>query len=285
MTSDGTDTVRVVKVGGRELHPSAGLEVVAGWVARQSRAGRCVILVHGGGEEVTDRAAALGLRSVHEHGQRVTSAPMLEIVTEVLAGRINTRLVRAVTRAGAAAAGLTGATDRLLTVTPAGDPAGSLGWVGKPRAVHARVLRILLDAGLVPVLAPLGVDRKGNLYNVNADLAAAAIAATLEAELFLVTDVPGVSGEAETVLPELSVPEARRLREAGVITGGMIPKIEAAEHALRSGATRVWIGPLGGLGGEGPLPGTGTWIHGGIVALESVAVPTIRASMGRRGVG
>jgi acetylglutamate kinase len=250
----------VVKVGGRELLPGPALDLLADRLRPFLAEGRPVVLVHGGGDEVTHRADALGLRTTKHRGQRVTSAPMLEIVVEVLAGRINTRLVAELNRAGLPAVGLTGAARGLLTVRPAGDPPGALGFVGAPQRVRSAPLDALLQHGFLPVVAPIGVDRAGQLYNVNADLAAAAIAAALSAELLLVTDVPHVRGPDGEDRLRLTLPEARGLIAAGAAVDGMIPKLEAAEGALREGARSVWIGPVDALGPEGPAPGTGTTV-------------------------
>jgi acetylglutamate kinase len=251
----------VLKVGGRELAIGPELEQLARLVAGLESRGRRVVVVHGGGEEVTDRAEALGLRTTRHRGLRVTSAPMLEVVVEVLAGRVNTRLVAALGKVGVPAVGLSGADSRLLTVRPAGEPAGALGFVGVPHEVHPGALAAVLTAGLTPVVAPLGVDAHGQVHNVNADLAASALAAALGAELYLVTDVPGVRDRSGRVRATLNVTEARRLVESGAATDGMIPKLEAVWSALAEGAPGAWIGPLSGLSPEGPKAGAGTTLR------------------------
>ncbi|MHB8351760.1 MAG: acetylglutamate kinase [Thermoplasmata archaeon] len=263
----------VIKIGGREILPGPALDALCLRLGGYRADGRDLLLVHGGGEEITDRADALGLRTSRLRGQRITSAPMLEIVLEVLAGRINGRLTAALTRAGVPAAGLTGAADGLLRVRPAGDPPGALGFVGTPESVRPRLLHALRAAGFVPVLAPLGIDADGQLYNVNADLAAAAIAAALAGSLWLLTDVPGVRDGSGRVLPELTALQARRQIARGHATGGMIPKLEAAEEALRGGARSVWIGCPEALDRSGPRAGTGTWIRAARRKPSSVPLP------------
>jgi acetylglutamate kinase len=257
----------VVKIGGRELQPGPALDELARRLRALARAGRPIVIVHGGGDEVTHRADALGLKTTKHRGQRVTSAPMLEIVVEVLAGRINTRLVAELNRAGLPAVGLSGASRGLLTVRPAGDPPGSLGFVGHPQRVRSAPLAALLRTGFVPVVAPIGVDRRGQLYNVNADLAAAALAGELRADLLLLTDVAAVrdaNGEDRALL---TLTQAHRLIERGAAVDGMIPKLEAGELALREGAPLAWIGPVDALTPDGPAAGRGTRLVPGRVRV------------------
>jgi len=240
------ETTVVVKVGGQEIAHGEPVERLARWTAREVRKGSRLVIVHGGGEEVTERAGALGLPTHKHQGQRITSAPMLEVVLEVLAGRVNTRLVAALQSAGVPAVGLAGTSGRILGVRPAGTPRGSLGFVGEPTVARVGLLRTLLDQGFTPVVAPVGIDARGQVYNVNADLAASALARALRADLYLVTDVPGVLGASGRLLRRLTVAQARRMIGRGVASGGMIPKLEAASYALRAGSL-VWIGNLEGL--------------------------------------
>lgn len=266
----------VLKVGGQELRPGPALEQLVALVGARSAAHRPTVLVHGGGEEVTDRAEALGLRSTRQRGQRITSQPMLEVVLEVLGGRINSRLVAAFGREGIPAQGLTGASERMLLVAPAGSPPGSLGFVGEPRRVNPVPLDRLMADGVLPVVAPIGVDRAGQLYNVNADRAAAAIAGALSAELWLVTDVPAVRDAGGRSIEILTPKGARSLLSTGVARDGMVPKLEAAAAALRSGSPRVWIGALPDVGADGPAPATGTWYLSETRAMATPAPLRVR---------
>jgi acetylglutamate kinase len=253
-----TRTPLVVKIGGRELQPGPALDELARRLRSLAASGRPVVIVHGGGEEVTHRADALGLKTTKHRGQRVTSAPMLEIVVEVLAGRINTRLVAELNRAGLPAVGVSGASRGLLTVRPAGDPPGALGFVGHPQRVRSTPLLALLRTGFLPVVAPIGVDRRGQLYNVNADLAAAALAGELKADLLLLTDVAAVRDANGRDRSLLTLTQAHRLIERGAAVDGMIPKLEAGELALREGAPSVWIGSLDAITPDGPAADRGT---------------------------
>lgn len=243
----GAFPITVVKVGGRELVPGAGLGSLVSWVARQVHGGRALVIVHGGGEEVTARADQLGIATEKRDGLRVTSDSMLDVVAEVLGGRVNVRLCNALEGAGVPAVGLTGVSARMLTVRPAGRPAGSLGWVGEPTSVRSRLILRLIEDGYTPVVAPLGTDGAGRVFNVNADAAAAVLAARLRASLLLLTDVPGVRTATGEVASELSVSEARRLVADGIAQDGMVPKLSAAIRALAEGSTGVWIGNLDAL--------------------------------------
>ena len=263
----------VLKVGGDELLPGPALGQLALWVAQGVRRGQPIVLVHGGGDEVTARAAQLGISTERRRGQRVTSPEMLEVVAEVLAGRVNVRLVNALESAGVPSVGLTGASARLLPVLPAGTPPGSLGWVGQPTGARPRLLAKLLDEGLTPVVAPLGTDTHGGVYNVNADLAAAAIAGALGADLVLLTDVPGVLGAGGTPVGELTVREALALIDAGTARDGMIPKLEACALALRQGAASAWLGPASALSSDGSRPHGGTRVVPTRPAAPSVPFP------------
>ena len=253
-----TETPLVIKVGGDELVPGASLAQFVLWIARQVRQGRRLVLVHGGGDEVTNRAEQLGLPTEKRDGQRVTSDAMLEVVAEVLGGRVNVRLTNALEGAGVPAVGLTGVSARILPVQPAGSPSGGLGWVGEPERARVRLLLKLFEEGFTPILAPLGTDAAGGVYNVNADLAAGAVAASLGGPLFLVSDVPGVCDADGSVLASLSVAEARRLIADGTAHDGMVPKLTAAVRALEAGVPSVWIGSLASLGDEPTHPKGGT---------------------------
>lgn len=219
----------VVKLGGSTLgaHDTSIADLAA-----LARSGLPVVVVHGGGKAITDWLIRLGAPTRFVRGLRVTDATSLEVVLGVLGGLVNTQVVAELARAGAPAVGLTGADDRLLLVEPA-DP--ELGFVGTIVEVRPALLRQVLAAGLVPVVAPLGLDRDGALYNLNADTAAGAIAAALEADqLIFLTDVEGVRDADGTLLRSLDPATTRALIEAGVIASGMIPKVEAGLAAGRA---------------------------------------------------
>ncbi len=253
----------VVKLGGATLGGATfdGGGALLEEVAALARAGLRVVLVHGGGPLITAWLERLGVPTRFVDGQRVTDEAALEVATMALRGTVNTGIVAALGRLGVRAAGLSGADDGLLRARRR----PGLGFVGEAPEVNAALLTILLDQGVVPVIAPLGLDAEGALLNINADVATAAIAAALGAgaALFL-TDVPGVRGPDGAVRSSLDRVTVRALIADGTISGGMIPKVEACLAALE-GARRAIIldgrtpGALQGL-----LAGViaGTIVHG-----------------------
>ena len=237
---------RVVKLGGRALEASGALPAFAAAMAGLRAELGPVIIVHGGGAEVSEWSMRAGLAPRFCDGLRVTDPPTLEIVAAVLAGLANKRLVAALRAAGLDAVGIS-LVDGVARVRRHPD-AARLGEVGEIAAVSTRLLASLLAAGQVPVLASLGDDGAGALLNVNADDAAAAIAAALPAaDLLLLSDAPGVviGGAA---LPALDAAEAGRLLEHVDVSGGMRPKLRAACRALAAGVRRVHIAAWNGPG-------------------------------------
>lgn len=230
-----TDDILVVKIGGSTLgaHDTTLLDVVA-----LQRRGLRPVVVHGGGATISDWLNALGVPTRFERGLRVTDARTLEVVVAVLAGLVNKQLVAALEAAGGRAAGLSGADGGLFKAWHADE---SLGFVGEIADVDTRSLLDLLEDGFVPVVAPIGLEWReesptGQLLNINADTAAGAVAAALGARwLVFLTDVPGIRGEHGATLPRLTASESEALKDAGVIRGGMIPKVEACLRAAASG--------------------------------------------------
>lgn len=233
-------TVRLVKIGGNELDRPA-------WVAACARALHGlgpVVVVHGGGQAVSDLSRRLGLPVEKRDGLRVTTPEIAQVVEMVLGGPVNRLLVSALRAAGLDAIGLSGVDGGLLTAQPL--EGGTLGDVGEIVAVRASLLQSLLLAGLTPVVAPVAPSAipPGQPLNVNADQAAAAIAAALEAqELLFVSDVPGVAVDGVTQ-PTLAAAEIEQMIEGGVAAGGMAAKLRAAAQALRAGVRAVRIGDL-----------------------------------------
>ena len=233
----------VVKVGGSTL--AAQVEMLSD-VAALARQGERIVAVHGGGAAVSAWMERLGLQPTFKSGLRVTDGATLEVVRMVLAGSVNQELVAVAAGLGARAVGLTGLDGGLLQarrLTSGGD----IGFVGEIVEVRTALLEALLDAGFLPIVAPLarGTDgREGTtplIYNINADVAAGSIAATLRAEaaVFL-TDVPGVRGREGTILERVRSGQIEELIAEGVISGGMIPKVQACLDALH-GARRAVI--------------------------------------------
>ncbi|OFW67411.1 MAG: acetylglutamate kinase [Actinobacteria bacterium RBG_13_63_9] len=233
--------ILVAKIGGSTL--GAHDTTVEDIVALQRRSVRPVV-VHGGGALISEWLEAREVPTRFERGLRVTDERTLEVVVAVLAGLVNKRLVAALTAAGGRAVGLSGA-DGGLFKAPLLDE--RLGFVGEVAEVDTRPLLDLLDDGFVPVVAPIAVEWRGEtvtgqLLNVNADTAAGAVAAALGARwLVFLTDVPGILGEDGQTVGALSPPRASALTKAGVIQGGMIPKVEACLRAAASGCRSVIV--------------------------------------------
>lgn len=240
------DSPLVVKIGGNELARDGFLERLGTAVAAIVGSGRQVVLVHGGGREVDRWLASQGVLPRYVDGQRVTDPATLEVVEAVLCGGVNKQLVRALLATGVRALGVSGNDLGLLPV----EPWPGLDRVGRPSVADRQALEGLLGVCDALVLAPLGIGADGLAYNVNADHAAAAVAAALGADLALVTDVPGVLRDG-ILVDQLDLPHARQLMADGVIVGGMVPKVEAAFGALARGARAAIVVDLAGLGRSG----------------------------------
>lgn len=229
----------VVKVGGNEVDDPEWTARLAAAVA-SSPVG--TVIVHGGGKEVSDLQRALGAEPEWREGLRVTTPEALRAVSMVLSGVVNKRLVAALIGAGAKAAGVSGEDGPTLVAIPA--RGGQLGRTGEIAEVRTELMLTLLDNGITPVVSPVSRGPDGGALNVNADDAAAAVAAGLKADRFLlVSNVPGVLREGDT-LPRVTLVELERLIADGVASGGMIPKLRAAMRAAGAGVGEVRIGDL-----------------------------------------
>lgn len=230
-------SLRVVKIGGAALADAAWLATFGAHVARSPDP---LVIVHGGGPDINDLAIRLGLTFTWVEGRRVTSPELMDVVSMVLNGRVNKRIVSTLIDAGADAIGISGEDGGLLTAVFAGS--GELGRVGAIAQVRVELLKALVAQGLVPVVSPVSRGPDGGAVNVNADEAAAAIAVALGAtELLFLTDVAGVL-EDGVVRTELSAADANTLVSAGTATGGMALKLRAAVQALDLGVRGVRIG-------------------------------------------
>ena len=234
----------VIKLGGSTLATQAAMLAD---VVELAGGGARVVVVHGGGAAVSAWMERLGLQPTFKDGLRITDGPTLEVVRMVLAGLVNQELVAVAAALGARAVGLTGLDGGLLRARPAAN--GALGFVGEICQVEASVLHALLAAGFLPVVAPLALAEQGAgagdgeapvLYNINADAAAGAVAAALgaQAAVFL-TDVAGVRDAAGEVLPRITEHDISSMINDGVISGGMIPKVQACLRALQGAANAV----------------------------------------------
>jgi len=236
------DRVAVVKYGGNAMINEELKQQVMEDIVLLSLTGMKIVLVHGGGPEITSVLEKMGKSSVFADGLRVTDGETMDVVQMVLAGRINKSLVNLLALKGGKSIGVSGVDGRLLRAEPL-DP--RLGFVGRITDVNAQVLTDLLEKGYIPVVSTIGCDEAGNVYNVNADTAASFIACALNAErLITMTDISGIlkdKDDPSSIIPLIDVEEAKRLTKAGVITGGMIPKIKCCIDAVEQGVKKVII--------------------------------------------
>jgi acetylglutamate kinase len=231
----------LVKIGGTLLDAEGSRRRLAAELAAAACDGTELVVVHGGGKQMTRFLAERGVESRFINGLRVTTPETLDAVLKVLAGSVNQELVAAFIAAGARAVGLSGV-DACLTEAEMMDP--ELGAVGRVVRANAGLLHLLTGQGYVPVVACLAGDREGRIFNVNADQMASACAAAYGADrLVFLTDVNGVLGADREPLPVLTAAESERLIRLGVATGGMQAKLNAAIEAMRKGVREIVIGP------------------------------------------
>ncbi len=261
-----TGKVVVVKYGGNamvneQLKQQVMEDIVLLWLI-----GVKIVLVHGGGPEISELMDRLGKKPTFVDGLRVTDKETVDIVQMVLAGKVNKTLVNLLEMKGGRAVGLSGLDGRLIEAKMRDE---RLGYVGDVVQIHIRPVTDLLSSGYIPVISTLGCDQQGNAYNINGDTAAAYIAGALQAErLTMLTGTPGVlrdKGDPSSLIPEITLEEADALRRQGVTSGGMIPKVDCCVEALREGVKNVVI-----MDGRVPHSilmelltdeGAGTWIR------------------------
>lgn len=232
----------VIKYGGNAMINEELKHQVMEDIALLSLIGIRVVLVHGGGPEISDLMKRLGKESVFIDGLRVTDRETVDIAQMVLAGKVNKSLVNLLESYGGHAIGLSGIDGHMIQAEFKDE---KLGYVGNITCINAQPILDMLDDGYIPVIATLGCDDDGNTYNINGDTAAAYVAGALQAErLLMMTDVPGVlrdKDDLSTLITEMSIEDAKKLREDGIIAGGMIPKVECCVEAIRSGVKNVVI--------------------------------------------
>ncbi|MDA8050303.1 MAG: acetylglutamate kinase [Rhodospirillales bacterium] len=242
----------VVKYGGHAMGEEGLAAEFGRDIAALKQVGVKPVVVHGGGPQISAMLKRLAIPSTFVDGLRVTDAAMVEVVEMVLAGTVNKQVAGLITRAGALAVGISGKDGGMIRARKVcrtrRDPESNieraldLGFVGEPEAVDVRVIDALTGAGLVPVIAPVGMDGAGQTYNINADTVAGAVAGALAADRFLLlTDVAGVLDRSGRLVPEMSVREAQKAIASGSVTGGMIPKIETCVAAVLQGVKAVTI--------------------------------------------
>ena len=234
--------ILVVKYGGNAMTDEHLKQLVMRDMTLLRFVGIKVVLVHGGGPEISQTLKRMGIESRFVGGLRYTDAETAEVVRMVLAGKVNKGLVHMLGALGARAVGLSGIDGKLLKCSKESE---ELGFVGKIDEVDTHILTSCLDAGYLPVVSTVGFDDDGNIYNVNADTAASAIAGALKAEsLILMTDVRGLlrsRDDEASLIKKVYVSDIPSLIKDGVISGGMIPKVHCCRDAIRNGVGRVFI--------------------------------------------
>jgi acetylglutamate kinase len=235
----------LIKIGGRAFEGEQGFKDLA--LAIKSTRNVEIIIVHGGGAEISQALKNAGRKTQFVDGIRVTRAEDIKIVETVLSKTINQRIVSWLATNGVPGSPMSGKTRQLFIVEPLKRRGQDLGYVGKIKQVNAGVVLEKLKVGKVPVVSPISADEKGESYNVNADSAAALLATAVRCtDLVFITDVPGVLVDDE-IRPSLSVQEAQTLIANGIIKGGMVAKMESAFEALHGNVPRVhiiqWQGP------------------------------------------
>lgn len=232
----------VVKYGGNAMINENLKEQVMEDIVLLWLIGVKVVLVHGGGPEISEMMAKLGKKPEFVDGLRVTDKETVDIVQMVLAGKINKTLVNLLEKKGGKAMGISGMDGKLIEAKMKNP---KLGYVGSVTKVNIEPVVDLLEKGYIPVISTIGCDKDGNAYNINGDTAAAYVAGALKAKrLFLMTDIAGIlkdKDDPSTLIPEVTVSEAKKLYADGVIGGGMIPKVDCCIEAIEHGVKKAII--------------------------------------------
>ena len=232
----------VVKYGGNAMINPQLKEQVMEDIALLWLIGVKVVLIHGGGPEINETMAKLGKKAVFVDGLRVTDKETVDIVQMVLAGKVNKTLVNLIQMKGGHAVGLSGIDGGIIEATVKDE---ALGYVGRITKIRTQPITDLLEKNYIPVISTVASDRMGNTYNINGDTAAAYIAGALGAErLIMMTDIAGIlmdKDDPDTLIPHITVEEARKLYGQGIISGGMIPKVDCCIEALERGVNNVVI--------------------------------------------
>ncbi|MCE5393201.1 MAG: acetylglutamate kinase [Acidithiobacillus sp.] len=236
-------SILVIKYGGNAMTEPHLQEQFAHDVTLLKQVGMNPVIVHGGGPQINSLLQRLGLAAQMVEGMRVTDNATMEVVEMVLGGLVNKQIVLGIQRAGGKAIGLTGKDGDLLHAQKLERVDGKdLGWVGEVTRVNTEIIQLLDDGGYIPVIAPIGVGPHGESFNINADLVAGALARTLHAAKFiLMTNVPGVLNPQGQLYERLRVAEIQQLMANGIITGGMVPKLQCCLDALTGGVRAAHI--------------------------------------------
>ena len=237
-----TGKLVVIKYGGNAMVNEALKQQVMEDIVLLWLIGVKVVLIHGGGPEISGMMKKVGKEPHFINGLRVTDKETIDIVQMVLAGKVNKDLVNLLQMKGGHAIGLSGLDGGIIEAVSKNE---ELGYVGQITKIRTQPITDILEKNYIPVISTIASDRQGNTYNINGDTAAASIAGALQAErLIMMTDIAGIlqdKDEPATLIPSLSISEAKKLYETGVISGGMIPKVDCCIDALRQGVENVTI--------------------------------------------
>lgn len=238
-----TNRTIVIKYGGAAMKDGSLKAKVINDVVFLSCVGVRPVVVHGGGPEINTWLQKLDIQPLFKDGLRVTDADTMDVVEMVLAGRVNKDLVSLISNAGASAVGLCGKDGNLIQARPVDQE--SVGYVGEVTSIDTRLIETLVNNGYVPVISSVAADENGQAYNINADTAAGEIAAALQAEkLILLTDTPGILydfHDASSLIKKLDIQKARELIDQGIVSGGMIPKVNCCVRSLAQGVRAAHI--------------------------------------------
>lgn len=233
----------VVKYGGAAMKDSTLKDTVMRDIVLLSCVGLRPVVVHGGGPEINSWLDKIGIEPQFKNGLRVTDAPTMDVVEMVLVGRVNKEIVALINQAGGKAVGLCGKDASLITARPQGQE--DIGFVGDVQSINIKLLETLVKDGYIPVVSSVAADDNGQSYNINADTVAGELAAALGAEkMLLMTDTAGILKDYKdpsTLMTHLTIQEARRLIETGVVSGGMIPKVNCCVRSLAQGVRAAHI--------------------------------------------
>ena len=233
----------VIKYGGAAMKDGSLKAKVINDVVFLACVGVRPVVVHGGGPEINTWLQKLNIKPAFKDGLRVTDAATMDVVEMVLAGRVNKELVSLITRAGASAVGLCGKDGSMIQARPVGKE--GVGFVGEVTNVNTKLIETLVEAGYVPVISSVAADEDGQAYNINADTVAGEIAAALQAEkLILLTDTPGIMHDfhdPSSLIKKLDIQKARELIDEGIVSGGMIPKVNCCVRSLSQGVRAAHV--------------------------------------------
>ncbi len=238
------DKIVVIKYGGNAMENEKLKQNVMEDVVLLTEVGVKLVLVHGGGPDINETLNLVGKESKFVNGLRYTDKETMDIVQMVLAGKTNKNLVNMITKLNAKAVGISGMDGHVIEARKM-QSENDLGYVGEIAEIHPELIFKLIEDGYIPVIASVGTDSNGNIFNVNADLAASAIAGALNAEnMIFVSNVPGVLQDPEdedSIMTNIHISDVPKLEEEGIITGGMIPKVECCVDCVRQGVKKTVI--------------------------------------------